>query len=66
MLLNLVRLKTISGDDLLDEDIRQALRSASVSMKRSPTSCAQSTQALALVLRDHPELIEPPAQPGPP
>ena len=64
MLLNLVRLKTISGDDLLDEDIRQALRSASVSMKRSPTSCAQSTQALALVLRDHPELIEPPAQPG--
>ena len=64
MLLNLVRLKTISRDERLDDDIRQALGSASVSIKRSPTSCAQSTQALARILRDHPDLIESPSQQG--
>ena len=62
MLLNLVRLKAIYEDGRLDDDIRQALDSASVTMKRSPTSSAQSTQALARILRDHPDLVEAPAE----
>ncbi len=60
MLLNLIRLKDIRQDDRLDADIRQAMASASVGIKRSPTASAQSTQALARVLRDHPDLIEMP------
>ena len=62
MLLNLVRMKDIREDDRLDSDIRQAMASASVAMKRSPTSSAQSTQALARVLRDHPDLIDMPVE----
>ena len=62
MLLNLVRLKAIHEDGRLDDDIRQALDSASVTMKRSPTSSAQSTQALARILRDHPDLVEAPVE----
>ncbi|MCH2133416.1 MAG: DUF255 domain-containing protein [Phycisphaerales bacterium] len=58
MLLNLVRLKDARGDDRWDADIKSATESASWSIERSPTSTAQSTQALARVLRDHPDVLQ--------
>ncbi|MDG2423211.1 MAG: DUF255 domain-containing protein [Phycisphaerales bacterium] len=57
MLMDLVRLRDMTGDDRWGDEIQAAVDSASSTMKQSPTSAAKSTQALARILRDHPHVL---------